>query len=438
MPRPEQIEPPRRDDNSLAVAVADGFQSAVYTGLQQPYDSVRQLAKNIVHVNLPEANLVCAPSQAKTGSLAWFADSVGGAAGMIPWVVASHKMVRMGTSFAGLSELAAGAGRMGVAEAGLTGATYSTLFQPVQNNGNFFANKAVDAGISFATFAGGTAVNNTLRPMFGGMSSELSSRAANIGAASLSGFGAGVINAEFANLMGKPHQDALLSGLKFGIAGGAFGAAAGGRAAAETEITMPKPVSEMPTEAISPSIAVPEIARNAITELKSPGAQTYRGERPVSNLFDNSESPRAPSKDIFGPRPEVLEQSLPEIKSRFGENSKEHASALVQIGDAHMVQGLLSNPKAQVNYEQALQIFKAQNDSSPQTAWVLDKLASVKQSSGDTAGAAADLAKALEIWKSNGPDNSNYANENHILRRTEDLTNLQKLLAYENRPRPQL
>ncbi len=159
----------------------------------------------------------------------------------------------------------------------------------------------------------------------------------------------------------------------------------------------------------------------------------------MSKFFHNEASiPQlAASGDVFGPRPSELEQKAEEVKSRHGENSFEYASALVRLGDAHMVQGTLSNPQAQGCYEQALKILSAEGESTAETAFVFDKLANVRQSSGDTAGAASDLAKAIEIWKLLDA-NSRHVTDHHVERRVEDLERLQRVVAFNNRRPPDL
>ncbi|MBS1954147.1 MAG: hypothetical protein JST89_08175 [Cyanobacteria bacterium SZAS-4] len=394
----EGTDKPTRDDNSLTTAAADGLQAALYTGIQQPYDSVRQIA-GAVHIDLPELNIAAAPAETRTGSTAWFAETIGGAIGMLPLIVASHKMVRAGSSFTRLSTETSvlTASGMGIKEAGLTGATYSTLFQPVQNDGNFMLEKAKNAGIGFGTFAVGAGLNNALRPLFGSFSSGLSNRLMTVGTASLSAFGAGVVDAEANNLAGNPHQDALETGMKFAVMGGVIGATSKNYLASEAK-SVPK------------------------------NSDIFFGERPA---------PRPTTGDFFGPRTSEIEKSLNEVKSRYGENSQEVASTLVQLGDAHMVQGRLSNPNAKASYEQALGIFNRFGEETPQTAWVYDKLANVKQSSGDTVGAANDLAKAEKIWRANSK-NPNIPDENYINRRTEDLARMQVLNNFNNRRPPEI
>lgn len=159
----------------------------------------------------------------------------------------------------------------------------------------------------------------------------------------------------------------------------------------------------------------------------------------MSRFFNNDQSipkPAVSGGDVFGPRPSEVEQTAEAVKSQHGE-SFEYAHALVRLGDAHMVQGTLSNPKAQVCYEQALKIVSTEGESTAETAFVLDKLANVKQSSGDTAGAATDLAKAIEIWKALDTD-ARFVTDHHIERRVEELTRLERVVAFNNRRPPEL
>jgi hypothetical protein len=132
------------------------------------------------------------------------------------------------------------------------------------------------------------------------------------------------------------------------------------------------------------------------------------------------------SRDIFGERPERLITALEAIKSRYGENSVEHADYLIKIGDAHMTQGSLSNPAAQANYEQALRIFSELGASNAHLGRVYDKLSNVKESSDDTRGAAADLTRAIALWQTDQA-NPEFALSDYFVRRQEDLQRLQRV-----------
>lgn len=142
-------------------------------------------------------------------------------------------------------------------------------------------------------------------------------------------------------------------------------------------------------------------------------------------------------QDWFGPRVEKLAESLESIKERFGENSTEYATTLVKIGDAHMLQGSLSNPQALDAYEKALHIFRTQGEETPNTAWLYDKLANARQSSGDTAGAQADLVKAVDFWKKNADAPGPGIDERYVSRRQEDLERLINVNQFKNRKPPE-
>ncbi|MBA3962489.1 MAG: tetratricopeptide repeat protein [Chthoniobacterales bacterium] len=141
----------------------------------------------------------------------------------------------------------------------------------------------------------------------------------------------------------------------------------------------------------------------------------------------------------FEPTPAQLREKLTATRARCGEDSVEYAFVLVELGDAHMVQGRLSNPAAQASYETALKIFQTEGQETPEVAWLYDKLANVKQSSGDTFGAEADLKKALALWQDRPPDKLRWAlRDDHLTRREEDLERLRKVNAFKNRKPPEL
>ena len=135
----------------------------------------------------------------------------------------------------------------------------------------------------------------------------------------------------------------------------------------------------------------------------------------------------------------MIEQ-LPAIEARFGKGSFEYVALLVQLGDAHMVQGRLSNPQAQASYAAGLAILQAQEGERAETAWLYDKLANVKNSSGDSFGAQADLEKAVSFWKDHAPANAiaPVSGEDYVARREEDLQRLRKLNEFKNRKPPSL
>jgi tetratricopeptide (TPR) repeat protein len=140
----------------------------------------------------------------------------------------------------------------------------------------------------------------------------------------------------------------------------------------------------------------------------------------------------------FEPTPERVEAKLAATRARYREQSVEYAALLDQLGDAHMKQGCLSNPAAQASYEAALEIFRTKEEKNPEIAWLYDKLSCVKQSSGDTVGAQADLEKALVFWKDHPPENAlaPTIRKDHVARRQEDWQSLKKVNDYRNRKPP--
>lgn len=150
--------------------------------------------------------------------------------------------------------------------------------------------------------------------------------------------------------------------------------------------------------------------------------------------------PPRPGIGWFEPTPRQLTEQLAATCEQFGEKSIEYVWLLVQLGDAHMVQGLLSNPDAQASYEKALEILQTSAEATPEIAWLYDKLAIVKQSSGDSFGAQADLEKAISFWKGNSPANA-FAPDfgpSYVARREEDLENLVRLNIFLKRKPPEL
>lgn len=153
----------------------------------------------------------------------------------------------------------------------------------------------------------------------------------------------------------------------------------------------------------------------------------------MSSFFHEDEAvpPNPRSYQAFGPKPEQVAETAEKAKLEHGENSFEYASALVKLGDAHMVQGRLSNPQAQQCYETALQIVLKIENSEAETAYVLDKVATVKNSSGDTAGAAKDLKSALEIWRLLDGE-ARFVKDDYVTKRAEDLERMEKIVAFRN------
>lgn len=142
----------------------------------------------------------------------------------------------------------------------------------------------------------------------------------------------------------------------------------------------------------------------------------------------------------FDPTPEKATAELDAIRANEGEQSMAYAAGLVRLGDAHMRQGLLSNPRALECYEAALRVCRGDGEKTPETAWIYNQLANVKASSGDTVGAESDLEKALSFWQARGATNriAPTIPRDHVARRAEDLERLRRVNEFRNRRLPPL
>ena len=146
-------------------------------------------------------------------------------------------------------------------------------------------------------------------------------------------------------------------------------------------------------------------------------------------------------QDVFGPRPEDLEPFVDSEKTRAGENSYEYAQALMDLGNACMVQ--CDYNLALESCERALSIYRSHGEETYLTAWAYDMTASIKQACHDYPGAVAALTRAVEIWnhlaeQTTGevvlPDRILH----HMTRRREDLERMRRVLEFESRKPPDL
>src|ERR1700744_5578876 len=81
--------------------------SAAYTFAQQPITAVTQLVDAVADTHLSaNVQFMQAPESAKFGSSNWVAQTVGGAVGMLPWLVGIGKVTKMGLGGVGTDEAA--------------------------------------------------------------------------------------------------------------------------------------------------------------------------------------------------------------------------------------------------------------------------------------------------------------------------------------------
>ena len=216
--------------STAAEAAVDGLHAAAYEGIQRPIDAIKQSAHHLLGIDLPNAQFIDAPPKVAQSSAAGIAETIGAGIGMVPWVYASHKIAGSIAPHLGLdAEKLLTSKSLNIARAGLTGATFSTLFKPVdESHGNFFLEKTEDAGISFTTFAAGAGVSRALAPRLGILETKAARIAASSSIGAISGVGAGAVNAELNNLTGHEHVSPLRTGLEYGALGSILGANSSG------------------------------------------------------------------------------------------------------------------------------------------------------------------------------------------------------------------
>lgn len=156
--------------------VSDAVRSALYSGIESPANAVGQLWNNTAGSavgEVGELGLISAPTEATFGSARWHAQTIGGAAGMVaPFLLARGGVKTAAGATKGMTSRIVGSAKTfeltsgqsvkllaPVLEAGATGAVFEGVFRPVDpKEGNFWAARARNAGVGFATFSvlGGT------------------------------------------------------------------------------------------------------------------------------------------------------------------------------------------------------------------------------------------------------------------------------------------
>lgn len=183
---------------------SDLIDATLYSGIQRPVEGLVQIAGKVSEQlggsYFEAPHWIAKPEEREAWSGAWCMQQVGNIAGTVPWILGVNKGIRClsGGSlarFAGTANsLSLGRAALVGTELGVTGATYETLFRPVDAD-NFAFEKFRNAGTSFTAYGvmGGTAslmsgiapaVTRTVGESFAG---RLAGRTAN----GVVGFGAG-------------------------------------------------------------------------------------------------------------------------------------------------------------------------------------------------------------------------------------------------------
>ncbi len=221
--------------------------SAAHAAIQEPLAGITQLVNHGTKAAglgsvLPEVHLIDPPKPAEFGSKDWVAQTVGAGAGMVlPFLLtdgaigAVAKNTRVSGYLSILEKIPLASTVAPLARPVVAGATYSFLFTPVDEKGNFLAQRGVNAAVGGLTFGaqhGATMLVNRGLSALGvplaeaAFKNSLSGAATRIGANMLGGSFAGVVNAEAGSLLTKGQwatgQDIIKSVATFTVTGGAL------------------------------------------------------------------------------------------------------------------------------------------------------------------------------------------------------------------------
>jgi SAM-dependent methyltransferase len=220
--------------------------SAFHQGIQSPYNGVAQLWNRtggaLTHTQMSMMD-VAQPETVQFGSARWYAQTIGGAAGMVlPFLACKGAVSGLGRGFRYSTGLAIGetataellnstAGRlaMPVLEAGASGAMFEGVFRPVNDNENFALARFRNAAIGFGTFSAlsvGSTGLKALDRQF--LSAErpwmVNTFKHDVARNALAGFGAGALDANM-HSVAEGHglaslDDTMKSAYSFGLLGG--------------------------------------------------------------------------------------------------------------------------------------------------------------------------------------------------------------------------
>lgn len=169
----------RTSEASNDGALVQGLKSARYAAIQAPLTGVSQIIDRVAHTNLEESTSFFAPPEAaKFGSTQWYAQQIGGGAGMILPFMAVAATTRGGLGKLGLTARAGMAAESGfalnsartaaVAEQALNGFVFDFALRPSDSNSkNFWMDRTKHGITGAATFGTLTASSIGLKQMIG-------------------------------------------------------------------------------------------------------------------------------------------------------------------------------------------------------------------------------------------------------------------------------
>ncbi len=211
---------------SLLDLGVDFGRAAIYSGLQAPLTGVTQLIDEVADTHLAKSmSFIAAPEHAKFGSADWHAQQLGGALGTVLPFLAIHKGVS--TAFKDTALLA-----NPVSQGATSGLVFGTIFQPSNDDDNFWSSRLKNGVATGITFGALTGLNGAIgkvaesEALSGTFTQKVAGNAIFSGV--VSGVPAGLVGAEAESLLnGKGFasgQDLIQSAYGYGLIGGTFGA----------------------------------------------------------------------------------------------------------------------------------------------------------------------------------------------------------------------
>ncbi len=197
------IKDNQHKETGVGTIACDFGQSLFHSAIESPVNGVTQLVNEVTGTNIKPLMIVGAPSEA-TSTADSYAQKIGGAIGMVvPYFLVSKGVGRVVDGFAGTSMAKSLSMtpflESSVVKAGLSGAVYGGVFNPVSPDEKSpswarVRNAAVD-GVTFATLTG-TSESLAKLGIFKPATSALANTFKSVGATMIAGVPAGIVSAE--------------------------------------------------------------------------------------------------------------------------------------------------------------------------------------------------------------------------------------------------
>ena len=332
-------------DSSFGTVASDFGQSLFHSAVENPVNGVTQLVNEVAGTNIKPLTIVGAPSE-PTSTADSYAQKIGGAIGMvIPYFLVSKGI---GKVAGGLTETSMAKSlsmtpflESSVARAGLSGAVYGGIFNPVSaDEKNPGWARLRNAAVDGATFATLTGASESLAKMgiFKPTTSALANTFKSVGTTMIAGVPAGIVSAEGQSLLGQGRfakgSELTQSAMDFVTVGGALAALTHGVGAAENwranrsggagaETVSPGSGEQLNFKPESPT------NRMAATDALKPRETVFDIKTPVSDLAGRLTGYQTSTESIPAAKPGALPNF--ESAKQFRNTSLEYQDTPVRV-----------------------------------------------------------------------------------------------------------